>query len=72
MKKRDYKHEYATYQGKPEQIKNRAMRNKARREAGCGKGQEADHKRPLSKGGSNSRSNVRCVSRHANRVKGAK
>ena len=27
---RDYKKEYANYQGKPEQIKKRASRNKAR------------------------------------------
>ncbi len=29
-KPRDYKAEYANYQGKPEQIKNRAERNAAR------------------------------------------
>ena len=29
-KKRNYKKEYANYQGKPEQIKNRAKRNAAR------------------------------------------
>jgi flagellar biosynthesis protein FlhB len=28
---RDYKSEYKNYQGKPEQIKNRASRNLARR-----------------------------------------
>lgn len=30
---RDYRHEYDTYQGTPEQKKNRAARNNARREA---------------------------------------
>ena len=30
---RNYKKEYANYQGKPEQKKRRAMRNKARRQA---------------------------------------
>jgi len=30
---RDYKKEYANYQGKPEQIKRRAQRNKDRRKA---------------------------------------
>lgn len=30
-KERDYKKEYANYQGKPEQIRNRSNRNKARR-----------------------------------------
>lgn len=31
---RDYKKEYKNYHSKPEQIKNRAKRNKARREMG--------------------------------------
>jgi 5-methylcytosine-specific restriction endonuclease McrA len=33
---------------------------------------EVDHKRPLSKGGSNKRSNLRLVSRRTNRKKAAK
>jgi hypothetical protein len=72
-KARDYKHEYATYQGKPEQIKNRAKRNKARADmekAGRvhkGDGKDVDHKRPLSKGGSTGKSNLRVKSVHANR-----
>lgn len=37
MSERDYKKEYREYQGKPEQIKNRAKRNKARREMGLKK-----------------------------------
>lgn len=46
---RDYKKEYANYQGKPEQIKRRAARNAARRKmekAGKvrkGDGKDVDH-----------------------------
>ena len=49
---RDYKKEYATYQGKPEQVHNRSLRNKARREMGLSVGdkREVDHVKPLSKG----------------------
>lgn len=73
-KKRDYKKEYREYHSKPEQKKNRAKRNAARREMGLKKGdpREVDHKKPLSKGGSNSKSNLRVVSRTTNRKKGNK
>lgn len=73
-KPRDYDKEYKDFHGKPEQKKNRAARNTARRKAGLGVGnpKEADHVKPLSKGGSNSKSNVRVVSRATNRKKGAK
>lgn len=73
-KKRDYKKEYREYHGKPEQIKKRDMRNKARREMGLAVGdpREVDHKVPLSKGGSNSKRNLRIVSRTTNRRKGNK
>lgn len=70
---RNYKKEYANYQGKPEQIKNRAKRNKARAEAmkdgrvKKGDGKDVDHKKPLSKGGSNHKSNTRVVSKSTNR-----
>jgi 5-methylcytosine-specific restriction endonuclease McrA len=37
-----------------------------------GDGREVDHKVPLSRGGSNSRRNLRVVSRRTNRKKGAK
>lgn len=56
---RDYKKEYANYQGKPEQIKKRAMRNAARstmEKKGLvrkGDGKDVDHTKPLAKGGSN-------------------
>lgn len=70
---RDYAKEYADFHGKPEQIKKRAQRNAARRESGLKKGdpREVDHIKPLSKGGSNSKSNTRIVSRATNRKKGA-
>jgi len=77
-KQRDYKKEYREYHGKPEQIKKRDMRNKARRmmekegRVRKGDGKEVDHKVPLSKGGSNSRRNLRIVSRTTNRRKGNK
>jgi hypothetical protein len=72
-KPRPYKHEYETYQGKPEQIKKRAMRNAARAEmvkegrVSKGDGKDVDHKTPLSKGGSASKSNLAVKSVHANR-----
>ena len=70
---RDYKDEYAKYQGKPEQLKNRAKRNTARAEAtkkygaAAVNGKDIDHKKPLSKGGSNGSGNTRVVSVNKNR-----
>ena len=71
MRKRDYKKEYREYHGKPGQIKKRSMRNKARAKLGLKRGdpREADHKKPLSKGGTNARKNLRAVSRTTNRKK---
>ena len=73
-KKRDYAKEYANYHSKPAQRKARSQRNKARRTMGLkvGDPREVDHKRPLSKGGSNSKKNLRVVSRTTNRRKGNK
>jgi len=71
--KRDYKKEYAKYHSKDEQIANRSERTTARRKANAdgtthkGDGKDLDHKRPLSKGGSSSRSNLRAVSASSNR-----
>lgn len=71
--KRDYKKEYDKYHSRPEQKTNRAERNTARRQAETagtvrkGDGKDVDHKTPLSKGGSNSKSNRRVVSASANR-----
>jgi len=70
---RDYKREYANYQGKPEQLKNRAKRNAARAimmEAGQvhkGDGKDVDHKTPLSKGGKTTKSNLRVKTASDNR-----
>lgn len=68
---RDYKKEYSTYHSKAAQKKRRALRNSARREMGLKKGdpREVDHKVPLSKGGGNGRSNLKIMSRTANRKK---
>lgn len=55
---RDYKREYAIYQGTPEQIKNRSERNGARRKlmkAGKvrkGDGMDVAHRKAIDKGGS--------------------
>lgn len=70
---RDYKKEYANYQGRPEQIANRAERNAARaamEKAGVvrkGDGKDVDHKKALVKGGSNAMSNLRAVPASQNR-----
>lgn len=70
---RNYREEYRTYHAKPEQKKNRAQRNAARREmmeAGRvkkGDGKDVDHKRPIRAGGSNSPSNLRVTSVSKNR-----
>ena len=74
QKKRNYKKEYAEYHGTKEQKDNRNKRNKARRKMKLKKGdkREVDHKKPLSKGGSNKKSNLRAVSRKTNRRKGSK
>jgi len=72
-KKRPYKKEYEQYDGTPEVKKKRAKRNKARRimeKAGLvskGDGKDVDHKRPLSKGGSDDRGNLRVKSASSNR-----
>jgi 5-methylcytosine-specific restriction endonuclease McrA len=68
---RDYDKEYEQYHGKPAQVKARSTRNKARRKLGLKKGdnREVDHKQPLSKGGTNSKSNLRAVLQKVNRSK---
>ena len=71
--KRDYKREYAKYQGKPEQIKNRSKRNQARAtmaKAGKvkkGDGKDVAHKQALSKSGLNILSNLKVESASGNR-----
>ena len=72
-KPRPYKKEYEQYDGTPAVKKKRAARNKARRmmeREGLvhkGDGKDVDHKRPLSKGGTTNRSNIRVKSATANR-----
>lgn len=72
-KPRPYKKEYEEYQGKPEQIKNRAKRNTARAElmkegkVQKGDGKDVDHAKPLSKGGTSARGNLKVKSASANR-----
>jgi len=73
MTKRNYRKEYDSFHGTQKQISLRQKRNKARNGyvkkglAHKGDGQEVDHIDPLSKGGSNSSSNTRVVSRDTNR-----
>ena len=71
---RNYKKEYADFHGKPEEIENRAARNKARRESGLKKGdsKEAHHIKPLSQGGSNAKGNIRKVESGINRREGGR
>ena len=63
-KPRDYKAEYAKYQGTAEQKKNRAVRNAARNTLTAkgvvakGDGKHVNHKTPISKGGGNAPSNL--------------
>lgn len=69
---RDYKRERANEKKHGDKRgKERAMRNKARREAGLkvGDPREADHIKPLSEGGSNDKKNVRVISKKANAQK---
>ena len=72
--KRDYKKELNwEKKKKPTRVKDRAERNRARAEAGLkvGDPRQADHKKPLSEGGSRSQSNVRVVSAKENLTKEA-
>lgn len=73
--KRDYKRELAwEHKKKPNRVKDRAARNAARAEMGLkvGDSRHVDHKKELSKGGSNSRSNLRVTSAKANLTKEAR
>lgn len=69
---RDYRAEYDKYQGTPEQIKNRAARNAARRKlmregkVRKGDGKDVAHVKAFDKGGSN-KQGVRVESKSANR-----
>jgi hypothetical protein len=71
---RNYRKEYDTYHGTPEQIQNRASRNAARKDAVKKhgkvklKGKEVDHKDGNPR--NNSKKNLQIISRKANRQKG--
>lgn len=72
-KKRDYRKEYLATDGRPQDIKERVARNRARREAmkkglvKKGDGKQVDHKdfNPLN----NSPSNLRVISKKANETR---
>lgn len=61
------------YNHRPENIKKRAMNNQARATLAKegvvkkGDGKDVDHKRPLRSGGTNTRSNLRAISKSKNR-----
>jgi len=70
---RNYKQEYANYDGTEAVKKKRAQRNKARRMLEAtgavkkGDGKDVDHKKPLSKGGATVISNLRVKPAASNR-----
>lgn len=72
-KPRNYRAEYDNYQGTEEQKKNRAARNKARRDAikvhgkTALKGKDVGHKTALINGGGTSKGNTKLQSEKANR-----
>lgn len=72
-KPRPYKKEYDQYHSTEEQKKNRAKRNAARRKAerdgkvSKGDGKDVDHIKPLSKGGTNTPSNLKVKTASKNR-----
>jgi len=73
--KRDYRQEYKTAKARGEvgtgsnsdNAKRHRLRRQMVKEGKVKKGQDVDHKKPLSKGGSNSTSNARAVSPSTNR-----
>ena len=71
--KRDYKHEYSEYQGKPEQIKHREERNASRAAFVKASGKklpndrDVAHIKPLAGGGPNTRANERVETINKNR-----
>lgn len=73
MATRNYKSEYENFHGKPEEVKKRAERVKARRmlekesAVSKGDGKDVDHKTPLRSGGTTTRSNLRVRNKSANR-----
>jgi len=70
---RNYKNEYSDQHASTKAKKQRAARNKARSimesagKVSKGDGKDIDHKKPLSKGGSNNKYNLRVQSKSNNR-----
>ncbi len=72
---RNYKKEYAARADKIKAYRKKhkvkdKMRTRARRKMKCGEGMEVDHKDNNAM--NNNRNNLKCISRKANRQKGAK
>mgnify|MGYP003131622538 CR=1 FL=1 len=71
------KKNYKKYWGTKKAVSERSERNKARRiltkegRIKKGDGKEVDHKKPISKGGTNSKKNLSVTTRKANRRRGA-
>ena len=71
--RRNYRKEYDNYHSKPKQKKNRAKRNAARDimeksgKVSKGDGKDVGHKKPLAKGGSNKKGNLKVASKSKNR-----
>jgi 5-methylcytosine-specific restriction endonuclease McrA len=69
---RNYKRENEVTKSKPKNIAKRVARNKKRREyiregrVRVGDGKELDHIKPISKGGSNKKSNIRITTKSQN------
>ena len=74
---RDYRKEYDTYHGKPDQIAKRSQRNKDRRAAedvvgALPPGMEVDHVTAMKNGGGGDVRDLQILPRSLNRQKGAK
>jgi hypothetical protein len=71
--RRNYRKEYDNYHSKPTQKKRRAQRNAARDvmekdgKVKKGDGKDVAHRKPLAKGGSNKKSNLKVTSASKNR-----
>tara|TARA_R110000823_G_scaffold247454_1_gene371204 strand:+ start:519 stop:806 length:288 start_codon:yes stop_codon:yes gene_type:complete len=69
---RDYERENKVTKSKPKNIKKRVERNKVRTQAikdgivAKGDGKELDHIKPISKGGSSKKSNIRVTTKSEN------
>lgn len=73
--RRDYKKELSwEHKSKPNRVKDRASRNKARKEVGLkvGDSRQADHKKALDSKGSTKKTNIQILSKEANAKKEVK